>query len=127
MDLKKIIREELEVPKGVQPMHVVYFPSQKSVLDKYMWEHEDEFTLYPFVPDHPKNVSTNAFSTDKGLLEEVTSWMEDNVLYWNRGDEPSEVETREYYQSLLGEMVIRTFVLRVEEVTRTDSSFFEDL
>ncbi len=45
MNLKKIIREEVESSKGVTSVHVVYFPTINLVLDKTAWYWDGEFDL----------------------------------------------------------------------------------
>ncbi len=45
MNIREIIREEIEMPDGVNIVSVIYFPSDNVVLDKlaYMAMYDDEY------------------------------------------------------------------------------------
>jgi hypothetical protein len=119
--IRKILKEE-ETPKGVAPMHVVYFPSEDGVFDTYNWNGDEGDLYLDYINfDDPKQVARHSHSSDNNLLEEVREYVEDSVMPY--------VNNPEHYKKLLEEMVIRTFVVRVEEVDRVDpgGDFLGDL
>ena len=125
MNIREIIREEIEMPDGVNIVSVIYFPSDNVVLDKhaYMRMYGDEYEDLEMVYFDPKNVShilNNGFIGDgERILKEIQDWLNEYV-------EAFMGEDREYYQKRLYEATIRTFVIRAEELPRTDSSFFDN-
>tara|TARA_R110002020_G_scaffold138469_2_gene308497 strand:+ start:1472 stop:1843 length:372 start_codon:yes stop_codon:yes gene_type:complete len=121
MNIREIIREEIEMPDGVNVVSVIYFPSHNAVLNKgeYMTYDEEGPELNQFDHKNVNDILRNGFIGDgERILIEIKDWIEEFVD--NMGGEDGE-----YYQKLLDEITLRTFVIRAEEVPRTDSSFFD--
>jgi len=120
--LKPLPPQDMLITSGA--LHVIYFPSEKSVLDREAWygvdNDDDGVELVPFDPKYSHNITDNGFTGDaEELLREVRNWINEVAIDFYDADDS------EYYQNLANEMVIRTFIVKIEEVTRIDSSFFD--
>jgi len=122
MNIREIIKEEIKMPDGVNAVSVIYFPSHNAVLDKrvYMsYDYDEGPELNKFDPKNVNDILTNGFIGDgESTLIEIKYWLEEFAD--NFGDDDDD-----YYQKLLDEVTLRTFVIRAEEVPRADSSFFD--
>ena len=132
MNLRKIIREEMEKYEHVDIVHLVYFPSTDQILDKDEWIDADEDELPTLMMWNTREASISTkWYYDNGFLDEY--WKPDEILgeikaYFQDIADQFWGKDHEYYQRLANEVTLRSFIIRVgiEEV-KTDSSFFEKL
>lgn len=132
MNLRKIIKEEMEKYEHVDIVHLVYFPVTNQVLDKADWLDLDDSELPELIHWDEKSVASstqwyynNGF-LDKywkpdGLLKEVKEYYQDMANHFADED-------RQYFQDMSDYVTIKSFIIKVgvEEI-KTDSSFFDKL
>ena len=132
MNLRRIIREEMEKYERVDIVHMVYFPSTDQILDKEEWidADDDELPSLWSWRDEEASYSTQWYYNN-GFLDEY--WKPDEILrevkaYLQDIADQFRGKDHEYYQQMANDVTIRSFVIRVgvEEV-KTDSSFFDKL
>ena len=132
MNLRRIIKEEMEKYERVDIVHMVYFPSTDQILLKDEWidADEDELPSLWSWRDEEANYSTQWYYNN-GFLDEY--WKPDEILgevkaYFQDIADQFRGEDHEYYQRLANDVTLRSFIIRVgvEEV-KTDSSFFDKL
>jgi hypothetical protein len=129
MNLRKIIKEEMEKYEHVDVVHIVYFPSTNQILDKEEWLNfdEDEPALNHW--DTKESSISTKWYYDNGFLDKY--WKPDELLkevkehYQDIADQ-FEGEDREYFQQMSDDVTIRSFIVRVNvEEIKTDFSFFD--
>lgn len=117
------IESKIETPSNVDVLNVVYFPSMEACVCKYHYLNDmDEMDLVmnKFNPKRVGDIIRDGFTGDeKKLLSSVKTWLQTLVDYSNE-----ECDKR-YYQDLLEEVIIISFVVKTEEVSKIDSTFFD--
>lgn len=119
---------KIETPANVGVVNVVYFPSIETCVCKnhYLNEMDEmEVIMNKFNSNSVHDIVRDGFTgkeftgDEEELLNNIKTWIETLVGYsCNPYD-------KQYYLDLLEEVVIISFVVKTEEVTKIDSSFFD--
>ncbi len=122
------IEPKIETPSNVGVVNVVYFPSIETCVCKnhYLNEMDEmEVIMNKFNSNSVHDIVRDGFTgkeftgDEEELLNNIKTWIETLVGYsCNPYD-------KQYYLDLLEEVVIISFVVKTEEVTKIDSSFFD--
>ena len=122
------IEPKIETPSNVGVVNVVYFPSIETCVCKnnYLNEMDEmEVVMNKFNSNSIHDIVRDGFTgkeftgDEEELLNNIKTWIETLVGYsCNPYD-------KQYYLDLLEEVVIISFVVKTEEVTKIDSSFFD--
>ena len=122
------IEPKIETPSNVGVVNVVYFPSMEACVCKndYLNEMDEmEVSLNKFNPNSVHDIVRDGFTgkeftgDEEELLNNIKTWMETLVEYSDDADD------KQYYRDLMDEVIIIPFVVKTEEVTKIDSSFFD--
>ncbi len=119
---------KIETPTNVGVVNIVYFPSIETCVCKnhYLNEMDEmEVIMNKFNSNSVHDIVRDGFTgkeftgDEEELLNNIKTWIETLVGYsCNPYD-------KQYYLDLLEEVVIISFVVKTEEVTKIDSSFFD--
>lgn len=122
------IEPKIETPSNVGVVNVVYFPSIETCVCKnnYLNDMDEmEVVMNKFNSNSVHDIVRDGFTgkeftgDEEELLNNIKTWIETLVGYsCNPYD-------KQYYLDLLEEVVIISFVVKTEEVTKIDSSFFD--
>lgn len=133
MNLRKIIREEMEKYEHVDVVHMVYFPSTNQILDKEEWVNlwkDDELPDLKMWDTKDASISTKWYY-DNGFLDKY--WKPDEILgevkaYFQDVADQFAGSGSDYFQRMVNDVTIRSFIVKVNvEEIKTDSSFFNKL
>ncbi len=122
------IEPKIETPSNVGVVNVVYFPSIETCVCKnnYLNEMDEmEVVMNKFNSNSIHDIVRDGFTgkeftgDEEELLNNIKTWIETLVGYSCNPDD------KQYYLDLLEEVVIISFVVKTEEVTKIDSSFFD--
>ena len=122
------IEPKIETPSNVGVVNVVYFPSMEACVCKshYLNEMDEmEVVMNKFNLNSVHDIVRDGFTgkeftgDEEKLLNNIKTWIETLVEYSDDADD------KQYYRDLLEEVIIISFVVKTEEVTKIDSSFFD--
>lgn len=123
----------MEKYEHVDVVHMVYFPSTNQILDKKEWVDADDDDELPSLSywDYKEASYNPQWYYDNGFLDRY--WKPDELLkevkaYFQDIADQFWGEDHEYYQRMVNDVTLRSFIVRVgiEEI-KTDSSFFDKL